>query len=143
MASDKAAWLTPSQACQEKVKFATAWRMPATISAFDSGMARASRPPATPPASAAIRPDALDDRGIARFVEADIEHERPGHHAGESVGELVEDDEQQDQQRVLLGEKVGEGVVGGAEEALERIALALAERFAPRPRALSRAAPWP
>ena len=32
-------------------------------------------------------------------------------------------------QRVLLGEKVGEGVVGGAEEAIERIAGSLAERF--------------
>ena len=59
IASTSAAWLTPSQACQAKVKFASAWRMPATISARDSGMARASRPPATPPSSDAASPTPL------------------------------------------------------------------------------------
>src|SRR3972149_1525605 len=83
MAIASAAWFTPSDASHEKVKFADACKMPATSSAREGG--------------------------IARLVEADVEPEGPGHHAGERVGKLVEHDEEQDQKRVALPEEVGEG----------------------------------
>ncbi len=70
--------------------------MPPIHRLVESGSARAIMPPAKPPISAAAKPDALHHGGIGRLVEADLEHERRGQHAGEGVAEFEQHDEQQD-----------------------------------------------
>ena len=135
-------WFTPSHASQEKVKFASACRTPATRSARRERHGAGEQAARDAAEQRGDQAHAFDDRRIARFVEADVEHERTGHDAGEGVGQLVQHDEEQDQQRVALGEEIGEGGIGCAEEPRNRGLPARSPGASAPPRAPSRAAPW-
>ncbi len=70
-------------------------------------------PPAKPPIRAAAEADALDHRGIGRLVEADIDDEGGGQHAGKGVAEFEQHHEQQNGDGGVAGEEFAEGAGRG------------------------------
>ena len=98
----------PTSASQVNTRFETACRIAPIHRQVTSGSARATMPPAKPPISVAARPTPLTIVGVVVAREAEIDHERRRHRAGERVAELEQHHEGEHDDRHVAGEEFGE-----------------------------------